>query len=562
MVRSLYDVLQVDRTATLDEIKLAFKRRALHVHPDKGGSEEAFHLVYHAFETLADPEARTSYDQQAATPGSSNHKCRKKTATNRSQPSQPSQPSEPRNQPSSTARKAFTSYASHQTKLLIRLRDLLRELPRETRNDVIKQDFSQQQRLILEKWMVDVAETLPAESQALVPFRAPQAEDQSVASLELSRGSSMPVAKVSGKALTQQKGRKKTCSKKTARRSNRSCGAICRSTLFGRQVAYQARIRFDLVDIRTGLSDLQTALERLIILTSVKQKAQDPAKSSTCFEERLQEALLASAIEHGGDLAELNLRFAVFQFAGSCFGGNFIVRSPTVHSIQDLGKLRSFMTPFRQYSRHVGTGSMFWRYSPEHLQDAWQRFQIAIADMFAAVGTDSTGVLRRICASYQANSSALDRKLQVWERQHMALQDTVKHRPRGLRYNFVPPNRRKGADTALGAVKKLLGRWGLLLKRKAQLAQKERRKALQIRMRAQRRRLEELKRKRKQEEDEEEKWIASQDIVDVVMIMTVMTTTPRIVMTMTILHTTLTVKCFVTLTTCVYVMVLIWSCMS
>ena len=58
MVRFLYDVLQVDRTATLDEIKLAFKRRALHVHPDKGGSEEAFHLVYHAFETLADPEAR------------------------------------------------------------------------------------------------------------------------------------------------------------------------------------------------------------------------------------------------------------------------------------------------------------------------------------------------------------------------------------------------------------------------------------------------------------------------------------------------------------------------
>jgi len=36
MSGNFYDVLQVDRNATLEEIKLAFKRRALQVHPDKG----------------------------------------------------------------------------------------------------------------------------------------------------------------------------------------------------------------------------------------------------------------------------------------------------------------------------------------------------------------------------------------------------------------------------------------------------------------------------------------------------------------------------------------------
>ncbi len=56
--KSFYDVLLVDQTATLDEIKLAFKRRALQVHPDKGGSKEEFHLVYQALETLGDPAAR------------------------------------------------------------------------------------------------------------------------------------------------------------------------------------------------------------------------------------------------------------------------------------------------------------------------------------------------------------------------------------------------------------------------------------------------------------------------------------------------------------------------
>ena len=33
---SWYDVLLIDKNATLDEIKLAFKKRALQVHPDKG----------------------------------------------------------------------------------------------------------------------------------------------------------------------------------------------------------------------------------------------------------------------------------------------------------------------------------------------------------------------------------------------------------------------------------------------------------------------------------------------------------------------------------------------
>ena len=64
---SLYDVLLVGQNATSEEIKLAFKRRALQVHPDKGGSKEDFHLVYQALETLGDPAARQKYDHSLAT---------------------------------------------------------------------------------------------------------------------------------------------------------------------------------------------------------------------------------------------------------------------------------------------------------------------------------------------------------------------------------------------------------------------------------------------------------------------------------------------------------------
>ena len=37
---TLYDVLRANEDATVDEIKAAFKRRALEVHPDKGGSKD------------------------------------------------------------------------------------------------------------------------------------------------------------------------------------------------------------------------------------------------------------------------------------------------------------------------------------------------------------------------------------------------------------------------------------------------------------------------------------------------------------------------------------------
>ena len=51
---SFYDVLGLQQNASLEEIRLAFKQRALEVHPDKGGTTEAFHRVYQAFETLVE----------------------------------------------------------------------------------------------------------------------------------------------------------------------------------------------------------------------------------------------------------------------------------------------------------------------------------------------------------------------------------------------------------------------------------------------------------------------------------------------------------------------------
>lgn len=66
-----YEVLGVPPTATAEEVKAAYRTRAQATHPDKpGGSEEEFKAVGAAFTLLADPAARSRYDEFGdASPG-------------------------------------------------------------------------------------------------------------------------------------------------------------------------------------------------------------------------------------------------------------------------------------------------------------------------------------------------------------------------------------------------------------------------------------------------------------------------------------------------------------
>ena len=62
--RALYDVLEVDRNASQDDIRRAYKRLALIYHPDKQPDDpEKFKDITHAYTVLSDPEKRTYYDE-------------------------------------------------------------------------------------------------------------------------------------------------------------------------------------------------------------------------------------------------------------------------------------------------------------------------------------------------------------------------------------------------------------------------------------------------------------------------------------------------------------------
>lgn len=62
--KDYYEVLGINKTASADEIKKAYRRLAVKYHPDKeGGDENKFKELSEAYEVLSDSQKRQRYDQ-------------------------------------------------------------------------------------------------------------------------------------------------------------------------------------------------------------------------------------------------------------------------------------------------------------------------------------------------------------------------------------------------------------------------------------------------------------------------------------------------------------------
>ncbi|CAN0026566.1 unnamed protein product [Pylaiella littoralis] len=61
-----YSILGVERTASTEEIRKAYRRVSLSVHPDKGGDPANFRRLCKAHDVLRDPGLRERYDKYGA----------------------------------------------------------------------------------------------------------------------------------------------------------------------------------------------------------------------------------------------------------------------------------------------------------------------------------------------------------------------------------------------------------------------------------------------------------------------------------------------------------------
>ena len=68
-MKNYYETLGIDRGASPDDIKRAYRKMASQHHPDKGGDKNKFQEIEEAYRILSDNQKRAQYDNPRSPPG-------------------------------------------------------------------------------------------------------------------------------------------------------------------------------------------------------------------------------------------------------------------------------------------------------------------------------------------------------------------------------------------------------------------------------------------------------------------------------------------------------------
>eukprot|EP00913_Durusdinium_trenchii_P018209 g17107.t1 len=308
--RMATELLGVAKDATQLELSRAFQVKGLEAHPDRGGSAQRFDRIFQAFDQLSAAAAAPA----AAGPV--------------------------------TASPAVTASATvvGRAKMEAEAHRLLKLLSREQRHLALSRHFSQKQRLLLEKWMVEAA-----------PQAAPQETPKAAAK---ARPGGLTPSALGGCFVGSE----------ASKRSVQALRWLPNQMRWGKakEESYRGKMDMQTISLITRPCDLATALQYLAILVAAKHRGRCDRSGASL--EALEPLLRSTAEEHQQSLESLGLRFSLLLRHDYWFGPRHTL---STHGLESLAMAEDAKR-WRQRSYKMHLKSRILNALRKHLA-VWQR---------------------------------------------------------------------------------------------------------------------------------------------------------------------------------------------
>eukprot|EP00746_Dinoflagellata_sp_MGD_P040039 gnl/MRDRNA2_/MRDRNA2_19663_c0_seq1.p1 gnl/MRDRNA2_/MRDRNA2_19663_c0~~gnl/MRDRNA2_/MRDRNA2_19663_c0_seq1.p1 ORF type:complete len:587 (-),score=89.08 gnl/MRDRNA2_/MRDRNA2_19663_c0_seq1:7-1767(-) len=480
-MQSFYKILNVESSVTKEELRVAFRHRALEVHPDKGGTKAAFQQVLAAFEALVDPAARAKHDLdlQNSTLGRKSiqkrHRCdglfsqckrarhlvtQTPTPFSRHRASSKAvaapvpklfEPNKHWRWPSVNTPRLFEPKMRCQQKdPLQQIYLLLQQLPPERRRMVLKHSFSEVQRQALEKWMLEhrarggtIRPYLGKEHsmskmqlEALTPDRRlkrqavahPQHADGHRRHSDPSEILSLSCEDDQVNAITSpikiKEGIQKC--KQTSNRCQAKIRGITTEIKHG-QPRYGAVVTWGmLVFLTRRVKSLKLAIDFLLVLTDIKQHLMNAVTrggiDADCLGLSLRKAIQTVQQDHGLDSdRDLDLHFVVCVPTRRWIGTN--LQTPGFRSIDIEQGLRTWRR-LQDARGQIRPGRHnYHACSPEKLQATWSQVRNAYLGSLDEMGCTKDVAIARLDALEMKHRPRQEREVEWWNRSAMAREE-------------------------------------------------------------------------------------------------------------------------------------------
>lgn len=422
-----YEVLGVPREASFPEIRAAFKRRALEVHPDKsGGNEAAFVAVFQALEILQDDIKRKSYDAELS------------HSVSQLQPPQPST--------GKRKAEACTHFGSQEVESPEgEIFSLLQQLPMVERREVL-QEMSTAQRKALEAW----ADTHRATARVSPASFAAPSKDKGCGDWSESPIINVPPlpfgVQTSKLALEDFSGSAAALEADTEKNAHKGITTLYK----GATPMYTAGVHFENISI-TGrtVKNLDVALDDWVFLSGVKRDTL--ASSAEPLGVRLRRAFQRAFDHENKEEDDLGLSY-VIRLKQSFWVGRRNISTPRLKSVEQCVRAWEHLDPHCIHS--AGAAGHVWRWSLEELQDKWNGFKHAFADVCEEAGSSRHAVLEKLENWEQGNKAHREQLVQRWDSQRQRQEALL-----SARVKRESDCAARGEAKKLGQVRCAIARW-------------------------------------------------------------------------------------------------------